>query len=149
MNICDCNRPKSAKPSWIIFTGTLHIILPLVIHLTFILKSENSIRLLLIQTMRHSHFFYIRHLVQSASEPRFPSRRIGWLSLSIFAGVFSPQLKQHRVLLDNKIGLTSVLPGDSEFFKIFVTPTQSRYFSAVDFVLQPWPQPLSFRHLGR
>lgn len=127
VNIC-------TKPSWIIFTGTQRIILPLEIHLTFILKSENSIRLLLIQTMRYSHLFHVRHLVQSASEPRFPSRRIGRLSFSIFASVFSPQLKQHRVLLDNKIGFASVLPRYSELFKIFVSPTQSRHFSAVDFV---------------
>lgn len=146
---CYCNRPKSAEPSWIMFTGSKHIILPPVIHLTFILKSENSIRLLLIQAMRHFYFFHVRHLVQSATEPRFPSGRIGWLSFSIFARVFSPQLKQHRVLLDNKIGFASMLPRDSELFELFVTPTQSRHFSAVDFVFQPWPQSLSFRHLGR
>ena len=146
---CDCNRPKSAQTSWIMFTGLRHVILPPVIHLTFILKSENSIRLLLVQAMGHFYFFHVWHLVQSASEPRFPSGRIGWLSFAIFARVFSPELKQHRVLLDYKIGFASMLPRDSELFEIFVTPTQSRHFSAVDFVFQPWSQPLSLSHLGR
>lgn len=133
-----------------VYERSSYLMLFVYFDLTFFLESEDSIRFLLVQAVGHSHFLDIWHFMQSTSEPCFPSRRICRLSWPIFARVFSPKLKQHRVLLDNKVRFAGVFPRNSEFFEFFVAPTQARHFTAVYFVFKPWPEPLSFcRHLAQ
>lgn len=117
---------------------------------TFVSKSEDSIRLLFVQAVRNSNLLHVRHLVQSASEARLPSRGICWLAWSVLPCMFSPQLKEHGVFLHIEVGFACVFPRDSKLLFLLISPTQPRYFSAIDPLFKPWSQPLSlFRHLLR
>lgn len=117
---------------------------------TSVFKSEDSIRLLFVQAVRNSNLLHVRHLVQSASEARLPSRGICWLAWSVLPRMFSPQLKEHGVFLHIEVGFACVLPRDSKLLFRLISPTQPRYFSAIDPLFKPWSQPLSlFRHLLR